>query len=121
MRIPPHDRPQNGFFSAKNVAAILISVATLYLCIILIQVCKKKRGGRHGELEEEFISQGSLSYEYTYDEEYTNSYYQRSDEENSLVDHKHFRYDQSLGNTSSRAPSSSGGDSDTEVRYKDLS
>ena len=64
----------------------------LYLCLILIQVCRKKPH-RDGELEEEFISQNSLSYEYTYDEEYTNSQYLRSDDQNSLVDHKHFRYD----------------------------
>lgn len=92
VHIPSHDQKSVGFFSAKNIAIILVSIAMLYLCLILIQVCRKKPH-RDDELEEEFISQNSLSYEYTYDEEYTNSQYLRSDDQNSLVDHKHFRYD----------------------------
>jgi len=72
VRIPPHDKKEVAFFSAKNFAIIFIIIALLYLFIIVFQICMKKEG-REGELSEEFISQGSLSYDYTYDEEYTNS------------------------------------------------
>lgn len=69
-----------------------MTVAIVYLSIILIQVCAKS-SDRDSELSEEFVSKDSLSYEYYYDEEYTNSQYLRSDGSNSLVDHKHFKYD----------------------------
>ena len=68
----------------------------IYLSIVLIQVCKKKSNGgrsdRDSDLTEELLYENS-SYEYYYSEEYTNSQYLRSDAENSLIDHKHFKYD----------------------------
>ena len=82
-----------------------MTLAFVYLTIVLVQVCSKnrRRGGssRESELTEELISRregDSLSYTYYYDEDecYTNSQYLRSDDQNSLVDHKHFKYDQSL-------------------------
>ena len=106
-----------------------MTLAFVYLTIVLIQVCTKSRNGdRESELSERLISRSddanSLSYSYYYDEDeeyYTNSQYLRSDDQNSLVDHKHFRYDQSLKDTHSRgAPSETGSDSIdyNEIRRK---
>ena len=51
-----------------------MAVAFIYLTIILVQVCKKDKSDRDSELSEEFMSRDvSCSYEYYYDEEYTNS------------------------------------------------
>ena len=50
-----------------------MTVAFIYLTIILIQVCTNEKNEHESELSEEFISKDSLSYTYYYDEEYTNS------------------------------------------------
>ena len=116
VRIPSHDQGEFKIFSAKNFAIIFILVALIYLIVILVQICTKS--DRNEDLSEEFITQdGSLTYDYYYDEEYTNSQYLRSDDKNSLMD-GNFRYDQSLKDSSSRGPSSD--DSDA-VDYRDLS
>ena len=108
VRIPSHDQNEFKFFSAKNFAIIFILIAMIYLIVILVQICTKS--DRDGELSEEFISQdGSLSYDYTYDEEYTNSQYLRSDDKNSLVDNN-FKYDQSMKDSSSQDRSSNDSD-----------
>ena len=70
MRIPSHDEDELKILSAKNLAIAFIIIAIIYLIVIMYKVCGKS--DRREELSEEFIS-GSLSYEYTYDEEYTNS------------------------------------------------
>ena len=112
-------------FTAKNFAIIAMTLAFVYLTIVLVQICTKNRnrqGGssRESELTEELISRregDSLSYTYYYDEDeqYTNSQYLRSDDQNSLVDHKHFKYDQSL---KSGAPSETG--SESAMDYHDI-
>ena len=80
-------------FTTKNFAIISMSIAFIYLAVLLYQVCTKKSDDdRSSELSDEFISRDSLSYDYYYDESYTNSQYLRSDDQNSLVDHR-FRYD----------------------------
>ena len=124
VRIPPADEAGSGkFLSAKNFAIIAMTLAFVYLTIVLVQVCTKSRDARRNsnseresELTEELISRqegDSLSYTYYYDEEeqYTNSQYLRSDDQNSLVDHKHFKYDQSLKDSHSRVPSETGSES----------
>ena len=72
MTIPHHDQG-NSVFTAKNFAIISMAIAFVYLSIIVIQICTKKKSDRESELSEEFVSKGSLSYTYYYDEEYTNS------------------------------------------------
>ena len=111
VRIPPASQQDKGVFTAKNFAIISMTIAFIYLTIVLVQVCMKSdRTDRDSELTEEFMSKDSLSYEYYYDEEYTNSQYLRSDDKNSMVD-SHYRYDQSLKDSQSRDQSSNGGDS----------
>ena len=110
-----------------------MTLAFVYLTIVLVQVCAKRNASgnrrnsdRESELSEAFIprrdnNEGySLSYTSYYDEEelYTNSQYLRSDDQNSLVDHKHFRYDQSLNNSQSRVASETG--SDSVLDYYDI-
>ena len=104
-----------------------MTLAFVYLTIVLVQVCTKNRrrgsSSRESELTEELISRregDSLSYTYYYDEDeqYTNSQYLRSDDQNSLVDHKHFKYDQSLKDSQSRIPSETG--SDSAMDYHDM-
>ena len=105
--IPSHTTgASESVFSAKNFVILFMCVAMVYLGAILVQICFKKNDGAD-ELSEEFFSQDSLSYDYTY-EEYTNSQYLRSDDENSLVDYKNFKYDQSLKDSASRRTSSVG-------------
>ena len=50
-----------------------MTIAFIYLTVILVQVCTNEKSDRDSELSEEFVSKDSLSYEYYYDEEYTNS------------------------------------------------
>ena len=73
MRIPSADSDTGNFFTAKNLVIIFMTVAVIYLVAIIIQVCFKEKSDREDELSEEFVSGDSLSYYYTYDEEYTNS------------------------------------------------
>ena len=75
MYIPAHDKNKSSsIFTAKNFAILSMFVAFVYLTIILVQVCAKDKNDRDSELSEEFISKDySCSYEYYYDEEYTNS------------------------------------------------
>jgi hypothetical protein len=56
-----------------------MSVAFVYLTILLIQLCKKKsrRDDRNSELSESFVSESNSYYN---DDDYTNSQYLRSDD-----------------------------------------
>ena len=71
----------------------------------------EQESDKESQLSEELLGNGhrnqygneqALSESYYYDEEYTNSQYLRSDDQNSIVDQKHFKYDQSLRDTASR-------------------
>ena len=125
----PKEDSDIEIFSSRNVAIIAISFALLYLIILILQVCfKSKRSDRYSELSESFVTESGErvtegdSYSYYYGEsEYTNSQYLKSDDRNSLVDHKHFRYDQSLRDGSSIMNGSSrdGGSSVHDEDYQD--
>ena len=84
------------FFTSKNFAVVIMTLAIIFLLAMLCQACSKKSGDSNdSEDSEGYVSQNSLSYEYYYDESeaYTNSQYLRSDDRNSLVDHANFKYD----------------------------
>ena len=74
-------------------------LAFLYLVVMLIQVCKQGK-----DIGSEYEDYYTNSYYYT--EEHTNSKYNQSDDENSLVD-KRFGYNQSLNHDDSSRRSDS--------------
>ena len=77
--MPPQD---GGLLNTRNFAIGLMTLAFLYLVIMLVQVC------RHGkDFNSEYEDYYTNSYYYT--EEYTNSKYAQSDDENSLVDKRY--------------------------------
>ena len=60
MRIPSADQQgQSSVFTAKNFAIIAMTLAFIYLTIVLVQVCTKRAGAnrseRESELSEAFI------------------------------------------------------------------
>ena len=63
------------FFTSKNFAIVIMTLAIIFLVIMLVQACTKNKSGRDSEDSEGYMSHDSLSYEYYYDEEdcYTNS------------------------------------------------
>ena len=102
VTIPAHGK--QSIFTAKNFAIITMTIAFLYIAILLIQVYLKKRNRGNisdSERSDSYLSNSSL-YEDAFTSEYTNSQYLRSDHDDSLVDHQHFKYDQSLKDDSSR-------------------
>ena len=100
VTIPAHD--DKRIFTARNIAIIAMTLAIAYIAILMVQVCfKKHNSDSDSERTDSYISNSSL-YEEGYTSEYTNSQYLRSDNDNSLVDHQNFKYDQSLKNESSR-------------------
>ena len=112
VKIPaPENIKFEGVFNSKNFAVITMTFAFIFLLIMLIHACTKKSRNSGSESSGDDGFHDSLSYEYTYDEEYTNSYYQRSDDRNSIVDHLNFKYDQSLRDSNSRAGSSNNSES----------
>ena len=85
--------------TTRNFALALMMLAFLYLVVMLIQVCKQGK-----DIGSEYEDYYTNSYYYT--EEHTNSKYNQSDDENSLVD-KRFGYNQSLNNDESSRRSES--------------
>ena len=72
----------------------MMSLVILFLLVMICHACMRK-SGNVSEDSEDFVSHDSLSSDYYYDSEYTNSQYLRSDDRNSILD-KNFQYDQSL-------------------------
>ena len=88
-----------------------MSATFIYLSVILIQIClKDNESEKESQLNEQLLARNVDSDSYYYTEEYTNSQYLRDDDQNSIVDQKHFRYDQSLRDTASREVSENASD-----------
>ena len=62
-----------GIFTSKTFAVATMTFAFVFLLMMLIHACTKKSRNNGSSSSEDFVSHNSLSYEYYYDEEYTNS------------------------------------------------
>lgn len=87
-------KAETTVLTTRNFALVCIGIAFAYLIILLVSVCSKQQSDRDSELTETFVS--GYSSDYYYSEQYTNSQYLKSDRQNSLVDYKPFKYDQSI-------------------------
>jgi hypothetical protein len=76
---------ENKLFSALNCAIVLVSVAFIYLGIMLYQIFQSDFSDGSLQNDDNFYSLGSEGYGSSYDE-FTNSHYLRSDSDNSLID-----------------------------------
>ena len=67
-----------------------MSATFIYLSVILIQIClKDNESEKESQLNEQLLARNVDSDSYYYTEEYTNSKYAQSDDENSLVDKRY--------------------------------
>ena len=80
---PPTTTAASGFFTAQSFAVMLVAVAFLYLGAMLFQICQEDE--QEPETDDNFVNQGSEYASSYYYDEYTNTYYEKSDDANSLV------------------------------------
>ena len=96
IKDPPTTTTAPGFFTAQTFAVLLVVMAFLYLGAMLCQICNEEP-----ETDDDYVDKADLEYasSYYYDE-YTNTYYEKSDDANSLVG-KDYRQNISLNQSES--------------------
>ena len=85
---------------------------------MLIEVCIQGKNKDHisDSSNRDSLERSAEYYLEDEDDSYTNSQYLRSDDNNSLVDHKNFKFDQSFLETKSSRDNSSNEGSDAEYQ-----
>ena len=119
VRVPSGYAKNESTFSIKKFGIITIVIAVIFIAIMLAEVCIQ--GRNKGDVSDESNQDDTVSVEYVEgdedDDSYTNSQYLRSDDNNSLVDHKNFKFDQSFQETQSRDNSSNSGSESHEYHH----